>query len=507
MKLRITSILTAVAAGVAVSSTSFALDESVEYIRGNTTRNLLGDGTGVVVGILDSGIDATHPALAGFTSDGMPRLKTADNFVTYENTTDDLYGHGTAVASVVASNNNIYTGLAPDVQLINARVLDKYNSFADGRWVGNGIAFAVNNDADILNLSLGYDAPNSDGTNTLDLMLDWATYERGTHVVSAAGNIKDSYKQVRSPGSIYNGFSVARTTNDFSKIHSNSCTAYTQDGRMKPDLAAPGTSIKMASHNHESLDDFAYTASGTSFAAPHVAGLLAQQLEYGRNNNLSTSPMVTKATMMNATNPVIDKSNKLQAPAYSYDDNGIYTVTKPLSVDAGSGQIDALNLYNQYAHGEYGPGQVNSIGWDLFDDGLQNNDAIEYIIDSALELNSQLAVTLNWLRKVTRTDNGNGIVDIYDSYNYFNINNLDLQILKDGQVIAQSISSVDNIEQLRITVDDEFAQYSFRVLGTSINNTPEDFAIAWSSVAIPEPTTLLLLMGLSLSLTTARTRS
>ncbi|QDU34468.1 Major intracellular serine protease precursor [Poriferisphaera corsica] len=507
MKSAATIHMATILVGLTISPSLLALDQSIEHIRGDQSRQLLGDGTGVVVGVIDSGIDYTHPAFTNLTTDGKSKKYAAKNFVPYESSTNDVAGHGTAVASIIASNDPNHIGLAPDAQLLNARVLNNNNGFNNGQWVGNGIAYAVNNNADILNLSLNYASPNSNGNNMLDLMLDWAAYERNTQVVSIAGNIQSSYTQVRSPGSIYNGFVVGRTTADFSQVHSNSANAYTQDGRMKPDLVAPGTNITIANDDHEYQNDYHYnSAYGTSFAAPHVAGLLAQQLEFGRANNLSTSNMVTKVTMMNATLHINDKTGNLQKPATAFTQGGVYTVTKPLSVDAGAGQVDGINLYNQYAPGEFGPGSVNSIGWDLNETGVANNSHVEYIINAPLELDSELAVTLNWLRKVTRTDNGNSIVDINDTYTYYDLNNLDLQILKDGNIIAQSISIRDNIEQLRINIDDENAQYSLRVFGKSVGHTPESFAIAWSAVAIPEPATLTLLLALSLTATARKNR-
>src|SRR5687768_12230494 len=144
--------------GLLFACPAWALDESVPAVRGDQSRFLLGDGTGVVVGVLDSGVDDLHPALAGMTSLGQTRLKAEANFVTSEsgNTGDDVFGHGTWVTSAILSSDPTFTGMAPDARYINARVLDSGNGFAGDTQVRHGVGFAVEQGADVLNLSLNY---------------------------------------------------------------------------------------------------------------------------------------------------------------------------------------------------------------------------------------------------------------------------------------------------------------------------------------------------------------
>ena len=105
------------------------------------SRSLLGDGTGVVIGIIDSGVDDTHPALAGIDSLGNPRMVTEQNFVTYEPGTLATTSSATArgSASIALSSDATYTGMAPDARYINARVLDNGNGFPDDTQVRNGV--------------------------------------------------------------------------------------------------------------------------------------------------------------------------------------------------------------------------------------------------------------------------------------------------------------------------------------------------------------------------------
>ena len=152
----------------------------------------------------------------------------------------------------------------------------------------------------MLNLSLNYNATNSGGFSQLDLMLDWAAFERGISSAAAVGNIPVDPNSppgnpqpmnpmtARSPGSSFNGISVGRTLRDYSKVSLFSAGSYTDDGRMKPDIVAPGTLLTMANDDWEgAAPDWDSGFNGTSFSTPHVAGLIAQQLEAGATSRLA----------------------------------------------------------------------------------------------------------------------------------------------------------------------------------------------------------------------------
>jgi subtilisin family serine protease len=489
----------------AFAHSASAIQNSVPAVHGDLSRLRLGAGTGVVIGIVDSGIDDLHPTLAGNDSLGMPRLVAEANFVTSEpgNTGDDVFGHGTWVASVALGGDPTHTGLATDARYINARVLNSGNGFPNDSPVRNGIGFAINEGADVLNLSLNFFAPLNSGNTQLDMMLDWAAFSRRISCALCVGNIStgDGSVVVRGPGSAYNGVTVGRTTFDYSRVHPDSATAFTSNHRMKPDVVAPGSLLTLANDDWEgAAPDWDSNLSGCSFATPHVAGMMAQQIDAGRRLGLNTDPLVVKATLMNSAAKIPDKAGNAWAPSLSVDGGGSISFTEPLDTDSGAGQIDGRILARQYLAGEKAPGLVAPIGWDF--NTIAPSQSVDYAIEPFLAAGSPLTATLAWYRHIGRNDNGNGLVDGGDSFFLQQLfSNLELQLFRDGALVAASTSSADNVEHLHITIDRP-AQYTLRVSGLSVFSSAEEYALAWIAIPGPEPGTHILawlaLLGLAL---------
>jgi len=483
-----------------VSAPIAAADDSdVLAIHGDVSRSLFGSGTGVVIGFVDSGIDSTHPALAGNDSLGHARLFSAANFVIGEPTTDDISaspGHGTPVASAALSSDPVHTGLAPDARYINARVLDSSDEFfGSGQVVMNGIGYAVTQGANILNVSLNFNPPsNTNGNNALDLMLDWAA-QQGVNITVAAGNIaahrdrntglvvveENPPYPVQSPGSFYNGLTVGRTgvppgnpigpvgsVVNYNQVFITSRSGPVSDSgdapdRNKPDIVAPGTSITLANNTWESGSLYTPGLNGTSISAPLVAGMMAQQIGYGQAHGLSTNPLVIKATMLNSAVKVLDKDGTdwkprasspvagvLQLTSPLSTVAGVLQVTSPLDVDQGTGQVDGARLITQYTAGQQGPGVVGAVGWDLHT--ISGVAPVDYTISAPQLAGSMVDVTLDWFRHVSRADDGNGIVDSLDTFTAAPLSNLDLAVLVGGNPVAKSISTVDNVEYLHFAL-------------------------------------------------------
>ena len=136
--------------------------------------------------VIDSGIDKNHPDLIG-------KVVAEKNFLADEITADDLLGHGTMVAGIIAgsgaASNGRYKGIAPGAKLISVKVID---GKGDGKVsdIIAGIEWAVYNGADVLSLSLG--GINLGETNPPITMAADNAASAGVVVCVAAGNRNSS---------------------------------------------------------------------------------------------------------------------------------------------------------------------------------------------------------------------------------------------------------------------------------------------------------------------------
>ena len=255
------------------------LDRSVPQIGAPQAWAAGYDGTGVKVAVLDTGVDANHPDLAG-------RIAETKNF-SADSTSADGVGHGTHVASTIAgsgaASGGKYKGVAPGASLLIGKVLDHTGrgSFSD---VIAGMEWAANSGADVVNMSLGSDEP-SDGTDPLSVAVNELTASTGTLFVVAAGNTGPKPETLGSPGAAADALTVAAVSKTDSLASFSSRGPVPGDSSvLKPDVAAPGVSITAARAAGTAMgtvfDDNYTTASGTSMATPHVAGsaaILAQR--------------------------------------------------------------------------------------------------------------------------------------------------------------------------------------------------------------------------------------
>lgn len=206
----------------------------------------------VTVAVIDSGICAGHPDLQG-------RILPGYDFVDDDNDPADVFGHGCGVAGVIAANANNgigIAGVAPNVQIMPLRVLD---ASGQGNYsnIANAIIYAVDNGADIINLSLA--GPTSSAI--LEASVAYAV-DSGVVVIAAAGNFgregafyPAAYPSVIAVGSI-----------DPVNLEPSRFSNYGAD----IDVWAPGRDILTTNM----AGDYEFV-SGTSFAAPVVAGITA----------------------------------------------------------------------------------------------------------------------------------------------------------------------------------------------------------------------------------------
>jgi serine protease AprX len=297
-------------------------------------------GAGVGVAVIDSGITAWHDDLTYRGSSSLVKVKNGQrvsgfvDFVNGRPTTYDDYGHGTHVAGIIAGNGydtqGSRAGIAPDANLVSLKVLD-----ANGRGVISNVIsaleWAVTNrvayNIRVINLSVGAAVTESYNTDPLALAAKRAV-DAGIVVVAAAGNLgKDKlghpqYGGITAPGNapwvLTVGASstegtVSRNDDVYAPYSSRGPSAI--DYQAKPDLLAPGTGVVSLSDPTStlyfsklpfllkgtlSLATKPYLSlSGTSMAAPVVAGTVALMLQA----NPKLTPNLVKAVIQYTAQP------------------------------------------------------------------------------------------------------------------------------------------------------------------------------------------------------------
>ena len=268
--------ITPAAAGAALGGVSHVwLDGQVEATGWDTNLDQITaptawdsglSGAGVKVAVLDTGIDAGHPDLAG-------QVTGSANFTNDPATTDDN-GHGTHVASLVAGTGaaagGARRGVAYGAKLLAGKVL---NGDGQGQvsWVIDGMQWAVAQGADVVNLSLGGQPTSPSVDDPVVAALDSLTASSGTLFVVAAGNTGGP---VQSPGVAPSALTVGAVDQFDLTAQFSSRGPTTGDYRLKPDVVAPGVEIVGAKAGARSGDLYT-TYSGTSQATPQVAGAAA----------------------------------------------------------------------------------------------------------------------------------------------------------------------------------------------------------------------------------------
>ncbi|MFC4112196.1 S8 family peptidase [Nonomuraea zeae] len=228
------------------------------------------DGAGVKVAVLDTGVDAGHPDLAG-------KIADSRSFIPGEEVRDG-HGHGTHVASTIAgsgaASGGRNKGVAPGAQLLVGKVLSNTGS-GDESGIIEAMEWATAGGAKVVSMSLGANA--TDGTDPMSQAVNDLTASTGALFVIAAGNV-GTPESVSTPGTADAALTVAAVDKSDGRA-SFSSMGPRLDGALKPDIAAPGVDIAAAraagTVMGTPVDDRYTKASGTSMATPHVAGAAA----------------------------------------------------------------------------------------------------------------------------------------------------------------------------------------------------------------------------------------
>lgn len=286
-------------------------------------------GAGVTVAVVDTGVDLTHPDLAGKLVPGATFVGCAQtapcgdgNWKGVDGVGQDVDSHGTHVSGIIGAATNNGTGVAgvaPDARIMPIKALEDGSGNTDD--IALGIRWAADHGADVINLSLGSLA----GTQVLSVLgLDVAVEDaiayartKGAVSVIAAGN--SSTIACTSPGFSSSGICVGST--DKNELHS-----VFSELPIKPDLkvvSAPGgfafggcdddvwSTVPVGVTSNcgvAGYDSFA----GTSMATPQVAGVAALLLAQGR-----TVDQTEQAILTTARTPVLGLRGTF-SPLYGY---------------------------------------------------------------------------------------------------------------------------------------------------------------------------------------------
>ncbi|WGV25783.1 S8 family serine peptidase [Halotia branconii] len=269
-------------------------------------------GQGVVVAVVDSGVDRKHPDLKdniwknskeiagnGKDDDGNGYIDDVYgwNFVHNNNKTLDLVnGHGTHIAGTIAAAKNNFgvIGIAYNAKIMPVRIFDDYGQSTFNA-LSNGIRYAVDNGANVINLSLS----SPDGYSELQAAIQYAA-SKGVITVSAASN--DEELAPRYPARYADQWGVAvgavaynGTLSDFSNRAGTTPLTY---------VTAPGVDI----YSTYPGNSFEYL-SGTSMAAPHVAGVIALMLSAKKGLTNDQVRQIIMETSGNSGKPSSSTSN------------------------------------------------------------------------------------------------------------------------------------------------------------------------------------------------------
>ena len=466
--------------------------------------------------------------------------------------------HATFVGQVIAGNG-IYTyqdGIAPGATLWSGSIATEWIPSPGSDYSGSfqqtdaSLAYAydlaihtgipdgnnVIRQADVINSSWGFIDPSGSAPETI--FIDSLLRENRVVGVFAAGNSGPAANTVGGPASGFNGITVAALTGDttspaYSQVADfssrgasdfyNPETATTTSGiRPVIDIAAPGDNLTLAFYGgvtggHTDGTDptggngtfYVPNMSGTSFAAPIVAGAAALLTDAGKTFGVTemTDPLVIKAALMTSATRIPGWDNAQVV------DSGVVTTTQALDLASGAGALNLDSAYRVYVGDPTivgnvrvggvntqlgltgnGGGTVLNRGWDLGE--VADGTPTLYSLTEEITAGSEFTATLTWF--------AGRYGSLLSTAEDRDLANLRLELLREDPlgdiVVARSNAPVSTVEFLRLTVP-ETGIYMIRIAWDGFNfnldsnpSTPiTSYGLAWNVNAVPEPSVIFLL--------------
>ena len=227
------------------------LQKSVPFVGTEIPRMDGINGSGIKIAVIDTGVDFNHPDLFGWGEDG--KVVGGFNFIQKGQPPLDTNGHGTQVAGVITADGQI-VGIAPKAKILAYKVSE------DGEGVSSDLIIkaiekAIEDEADIINISLGVNKTNPKIDRAVNLAL-----EKEIFVVTAAGNDGPGLKTIGSPGRNFGSVTVGATYNNLTsslvatlEIDEKSYTVIPMAGSLKLDK---GITEKIIFAGYGKIEDF-----------------------------------------------------------------------------------------------------------------------------------------------------------------------------------------------------------------------------------------------------------
>lgn len=324
-------------AGLIVNDPYINLQWAINKIRlPDVWVNTIGN-SNIIIGVIDSGLDTTHPDLAG-------QYITGWNVITNTTDTVDTFGHGTKVAGTIIAIGNNSIGIAGTSW--NCKVMPiKVDSIEGGKttsyYLSNGIIYAATHGCKVLNISYCYDSYISTVHSAINTALS-----NGCSIVSSSGN--DGSTSPNYPAAHDGVISVGASNQDDCRAWFSSCGSTMH-------IVAPGEEIYTTE-----LGGGYGNHSGTSFSSPIVAGIVALMLD--------TNPNLTNNSIVDIINLSAIDINTL-----GFDDL------------TGYGRLDAVNAIRMSL-------EYPNISYSFTENNITNK---QYIVKLLVSNNMKLEYTCN----------------------------------------------------------------------------------------------------------------